>query len=165
MRYILFVPALLFLSCSDGTYIPPKASLNFHTQNYISQTDSNTHITIKDIRQNLLHINSKIGCEAIHVKPENALAFVENFCQNLQFYGFDDWRVPTLKETENFSKGMDADGLVPYFTFPECKRIVGTKDDGTLGSITTHNVSPKFEEVQLKMPSGIRCVREDVTQP
>ncbi len=158
MRYLLYSILLLFIwSCGDSA---PKASIGFQTQNYISLTDDNNHTIVKDIQQRLMFVNSVQGCEALHGDTETILDVADNFCKTLTFYGFSDWRIPTLKEIQNFSKGMDKEKLIPFFTFPQCKRITGLKDDGTLGNINTHNVSPKFEEVPLKLPAGIRCVRD-----
>jgi len=161
MKYILFISIILFFTaCGDG-YTPPAASVNFHTKNYISQTDDNNHTIAKDLRQKLLFVNSSHACKALHENNSDMLAETKLFCENLVFFGFNDWRVPTLEEIKNFEKGMHDDALVPYYTFPECKRITGIKQDGTLGAINTHNVSPKFEEVPLKFPAGLRCVRVD----
>ena len=160
IKHITWITIILFLTaCGSGSNTPPKASENFKTEHYVSHTDENNHTIIEDLSQNLLFVNDKTSCEAIHKGDTDSLGHAEHFCQNLQFYGFDDWRVPTLKEIQNNSKGMDDEGLIPYFTFPQCKRITGIKDDGTLGAINTHNVSPKFEEVPLLLPAGVRCVR------
>jgi len=163
MKYILFISIILFFTSCGDDYSPPAASINFHTNHYISQTDENNNTIAKDLRQKLIFVNSSQACKALHETKDEALNNSNLFCENLIFYGFDNWRVPTLTEIKNFEKGMHDDGLVPYYTFPECKRIVGIKQDGTLGTINTHNVSPKFEEVPLKFPAGLRCVREDNT--
>jgi hypothetical protein len=159
MKYILSISIILFFCACGNGYTPPQASINFNTENYISQTDENNHTIAKDLRQNLLFINSSYGCKALHGNNDDALINSRLFCENLTFFGFSDWRIPTLKEIQSFEKGMHNDGLVPYYTFPECKRITGIKTDGTLGAINSHNVSPKFEEVPLKLPAGLRCTR------
>jgi hypothetical protein len=157
MKHIITLTIIIFFTaCGSDSYTPPKASVNFNTQNYIWENDENNETVIKDIRQNLTFVNSKQACYALH---NSSLTEVENFCQNIISHGYDDWRAPTLTEIQNLSKGMDSENLVPYFTFPECKRIVGIKDDGTLGCINTHNLSPKFKEVPLEFPAGVRCVR------
>ena len=158
MKIILYaIVVLFFIACGDSA---PKASINFQTASYISQTDENNHTIIKDLRQNLIFVNSMQGCKALHGSKDEVLQKAEDFCQQLSFFGITNWHVPTLKEVQSISKGMDEDKLIPYFTFPECKRIVGIKTDGTLGNIHTHNVSPKFKEVPLELPAGLRCVTE-----
>ncbi len=158
MRYFLYSMLLLFIwSCGDSA---PKASIDFDTQNYVSISDENNNTIVKDKKQRLMFVNSFQGCKALHGDINTVLDIADNFCKRLYFYGFSDWRIPTLKEIQDFSKGMDQEELIPFFTFAECKRITGLKDDGTLGNINTHNVSPKFEEVPLKLPAGVRCVRE-----
>ena len=159
MKHIVWMAIILFLTACGSSHTWPKASENFKTEHYISHTDENNHTIIEDLDQNLMFVNNKLACKALHGKNEDALNEAETFCANLLFYGFDDWRVPTLQEIQNNSKGMDSEALIPYFTFPECKRITGIKDDGSLGTINTHNVSPKFEEVPLRLPAGVRCVR------
>jgi hypothetical protein len=159
MKYTIWITIILFLTACGSGENPPKASENFKTDHYVSQTDENNHTIIEDLNQSLTFVNSEQGCKALHGKNEDALNTAESFCAGLVFYGFDDWRVPTLEEIQNNSKGMDSEALIPYFTFPECKRITGIKDDGSLGAINTHNVSPRFEEVPLSLPAGVRCVR------
>jgi hypothetical protein len=162
MKYfMLFVCLIFFVSCGTTKKTPPQPSFNFKTQNYESKTDEHNDTVAKDIRQKLLFVNSKKGCTALNGGLGDALKTSEIFCQDLNFFGFNDWRVPTMKEIENFSKGMAEDGLVPFFTFLQCKRTVAIKPDGTLSNINSHNVSPNFEEVELKFPAGIRCVRVD----
>ncbi len=158
MHYILLlVTALFYTACGDNA---PKASENIQTEHYRSLTDGHNETVIRDVRQQLLFINSIQGCKALHGDTETLPETAAQFCASLYFYGRNDWRVPTLHEIQTFSKGMDAEGLIPYFTFPQCKRIVGEKADGNIGSINTHNAAPKFEEVPLKLPAGLRCVTE-----
>ncbi len=158
MKYFLYILfAFLIGACGDSE---KKASEDFVSDNYILKTDENNHTIIKDIRQNLIFVNSKQGCKALHDDNDTPLQDAKDFCENLSFFGFDNWRIPTLQEIRNFSKGMDSEGLVPYFTFAKCKRITGLKSDGTLGAINTHNATPKFEEIPLTLPAGIRCVKE-----
>jgi len=154
---LLLLTALFFTACGDSA---PKASDNIQTENFKSMTDENNHTVILDVRQQLLFVNSIQGCKALHGDTATLAQTAAQFCDALRFYGRDDWRVPTLHEIQTFSRGMDNEGLVPYFTFPQCKRIIGEKSDGTIGTINTHNVSPKFEEVPLELPAGLRCVTE-----
>ena len=156
-KLFLAAAILLLVGCGESA---PTASEGFHTENYIEESDENNHTVIYDVRQNLEFVNSAQGCTPIHGTPEDALKNARYFCENLRFFGYDDWRVPTLQEIERLSKGMDREGLVPFFTFKQCKRIVGVKQDGTLGNINTHNIKPKFAEVPLRLPAGVRCVRE-----
>jgi hypothetical protein len=148
----------MILSACGNT--PPKASENIATDRFLSQTDENNHTVILDERQHLMFVNSIQGCKALHGDPANALKEATYFCEHLHFYGKDDWHVPTLDEIAEFSREMDAEGLVPYFTFPKCKRVVGLRADDAMGTINTHNASPKFAEVPLELPAGLRCVRE-----
>ncbi len=160
MRYLLLYALLLFLSFGCGANAP-EASVGFHTAYFYDQTDERNETVIHDLRQHLLFVNSAQGCVALHGDEADALDRARRFCRSLTFFGYADWRLPTLEEIQSFSRHMDAEGLVPFFTFPECKRVVGLKSDGTLGAIHTHNVMPKFEETPLKLPAGIRCVRTD----
>jgi len=157
MKILLsLIMAIFFTACGSGDSKPPKASVNFNTQNYVWENDENNETVILDNKQNLMFVNNKKACYALH---NSSLKEVEDFCSNLISHGFNDWRTPTLAEIKSLSEGMDSEKLIPFFTFPQCKRIVGIKEDGTLGNINTHNVSPKFQEVDLEFPSGIRCVR------
>jgi len=158
MHYtLLFFTVLFYTACGDTA---PKASENIQTEHYRSLTDEHNETVIQDIRQQLLFVNSQQGCKALHEDTQTLHKTVTQFCTSLHFYGRDDWRVPTLHEIQTFSEGMDAEGVVPYFTFPKCKRVIGEKEDGSIGTINTHNASPKFEEVPLELPAGLRCVTE-----
>ncbi len=161
MKYILSITLALFFIACGSSNSAPQASENFKTLNYSSQTDENNETIVNDLKQDLIFVNSKQGCEAIHKGDADPLGHAELFCENLTFYGFSNWRVPTLQEIQNNSQGMDNEGLIPYFTFAQCKRITGIKEDGSLGAINTHNQSPKFEEVELTLPAGVRCVRDN----
>ncbi len=151
--------ALMLLSGCGTT--PPKASEQISTDRFLSLTDERNHTVILDKAQHLMYVNSIQGCKALHSSKENALKEAQYFCAHLHFFGHDDWHLPTIEEIADFSESMDNEGLVPYFTYPQCKRVVGLKNNGTLGNIHTHNAAPKFAEVPLELPAGVRCVREE----
>jgi len=159
MHYFLLSVTILFFTACGGNSTH-KATEQIATDHYRSITDDNNETVIKDIRQQLLFVNSHQGCKALHGDTSTLLATADAFCKNLHFFGRDDWRIPTLHEIQTFSRGMDQEGLIPYFTFPQCKRVIGLKPDDTPGTINTHNANPKFAEVPLALPAGVRCVTE-----
>ena len=158
---LLFTVTMLLILLSGCGTTPPKASEHISTDRFLSETDDRNHTVILDKAQHMMFVNSIQGCKALHSGKEAALKEAQYFCAHLYFYGHDDWHLPTIDEIRSFSEGMDKEGLVPYFTFPECKRVVGLKSDGTLGNIHTHNAAPKFAEVPLELPAGVRCIREE----
>ncbi len=158
--YFLLIACILYFLVNYLS-VPPKASKNFKTKHYISKTDENNHIIVQDLAQNLIFTNMQKGCKPINKKDTNALEIAKLFCKNLELYNYFDWRVPTLMEIQNFSKGMHDENLVPFFTYPQCELISGIKKDGTLGAINTHNKFFKFKKVPMAFPVAVKCVRNN----
>jgi len=80
-------------------------------------------------------------------------------CNNLEFAGHDDWKLPTAMQIQAFTVGMNDDGLTPFYAMPTCPRMVGSSGM-MLNTVNTHNTTPIGEiNMWANLNAGVRCVR------
>jgi len=112
--------------------------------------------------------NGQKSCQAHHsvTNEENDKLSAKQHCQNLQFAGFSDWRVPTVSESKEYIKAMQEHGLTPYYIHPSCPRLLALSN-GAAGVVNTHNSIPvgairSYQELseQSSNSFGVKCVRE-----
>ena len=94
-----------------------------------------------------------------------AVASANDHCFSLNFAGFNDWRAPTVAEQKEMLVQMRNEGKTPFYTVPECPRLIGI-DGATPTAINTHNSDPVGAlttwPALLDLPKpnyGLKCVR------
>jgi hypothetical protein len=125
---------------------------------------------IEQVSKKLMWVNefdvSKKACLAIHYnKPEEYNAS-KNFCQNLNFAGFSDWRDPTSTELQSFIKETKSAHIIPGYAAP-CKKLLARDDEN--GTVVEKEVYTRFSDKLGKVLDmnitnsniGLRCVRDE----
>ncbi len=107
------------------------------------------------------------GCISFNVTPENNYIIIkekaENYCKNLNFASYRDWRVPTDKEYQSLIKAVKETDISLHYNSPSCVNalglnkeklnIINTNSKGnTIGEITPFNTS--------NITTCLRCVRD-----
>ncbi len=92
--------------------------------------------------------------------PEELKQDLKNFCKQLQYAGFNDWRVPTPLELSKFYVRMVQEKKTPGMARTGCVRNLAIDSKNQLKSVWTHiKNQPGFIEDNPLSPSGGRCVR------
>jgi len=111
--------------------------------------------------------NGQKSCQAHHkaTNEQNDKLLAKQHCQNLQFAGFSDWRVPTASEMQEYIRAMEKAGLKPYYEHPSCPRVFAINNTEAV-TINTRNRLPvgaitKYEQLLKESGSsfGVKCVR------
>ncbi len=106
--------------------------------------------------------DSTRGCLVIGEGAKNVKDRFAEYCQNSNYAGFTDWRIPTAEELSRFTVRMYDEGKTPGMARRHCIRTLGLQG-GKLVSVTTHNVISARLIGRIMdepiTPSGGRCVR------
>ena len=154
----------------------------------LEQTDVNDDEIIIDNNTGLMWVNDnrddinttyKIsvnkGCYIVY-DVENFVQKAKDFCANLSYAGYNDWRVSTPEEISNFSKYWDQNtskpntvpqslrhaGMVPGYTHKNCKKMIGIDENDVPKTVYTEN-TPDVGVISSTihhLAGGMRCVRE-----
>jgi len=94
------------------------------------------------------------------------------FCGNLGYGGYNNWRVPTVSENEDFIKSMKAENISPAYADANCKMVIGLNANSKAYGTFTHNDSAKLgtsqiwkslidlsESTSRTIKYGVKCVR------
>jgi len=101
-----------------------------------------------------------IGEEVAYTDLEGML---KGYCENSDYAGFTDWRVPTSLEMSKFTVQMKQEGKTPGMARSGCTRALSIDDNTTVKAVWTHNLNqPGLIETGTLTPSGGRCVRGPV---
>jgi len=137
-------------------------SINDFTAKVLKNSDA--HVIV-DKAQNLMWISekdeSKKACLAMPKKEvfENS---AKNFCKELVFAGFDDWRTPNTDELQDFIVSTIDEGIMPGYPKP-CPLLLSKNQNGEFEGVVT-----RFGEkgslhagdiIDVQYPVGLRCVR------
>ena len=123
--------------------------------------EQGSDIILKDSKTGLMWTNSSQGCKPLMDLDATATAKTANeFCSSLSFGLYDDWRLATVDEMIDLETSTDKEGFELYYKNPICSRVLASKPDGMLTSITTTNNLPVGRIVGHKLPAGTRCVRD-----
>lgn len=163
-------------SSSDGTTVATSdsgmqssggnttnGSNNSTTTRFATMSMNNQTVT-RDVTINLEWVNGPGGCHPMVPGKTEEVAFdeAEAHCQNLDFAGHTDWRVPKIGEIQTFTVEMQNANLQPFYQNPACPRVVGYNADKTqIQNTNTHNTPPigtisDWDELN----AGVRCVRD-----
>jgi hypothetical protein len=123
---------------------------------------------------NEFYANNK-ACLAIHANKPEEMNASKNFCENLNYGGFDDWRDPTSKELQEFVLETNKAHIYVGYEAP-CGRLLARDNDGNATVdkyvVTRYGAKPFKSgsnktvgdiftlESPLKKNIGLRCVRE-----
>ena len=107
---------------------------------------------------------SKHACLAVPTPADYSQ--VENFCENLDFAGFTNWRKPSARELSNFVKDTVKADVLPAYYAP-CQLLIATNDASKdVAVITRYGVAAEkgaLGDVIDPAPTskvGLRCVRD-----
>ncbi len=106
-----------------------------------------------DTETNLMWQNAELA----HKTPTEATAQ----CENLNFAGYSDWRLPTKAESKVFHSGMNAQGDVPKQAFSGCTAEVVSD-----GYVRTKKGADKYggtagDPINFSGGANVRCVRDN----
>jgi len=163
--YLLLGFILLLVGCESSTLKKSEPS-RFATVKILGDT------VIKDKKTSLMWAesygsNGQKSCEAHHnaISQNIDLESAKKHCQSLVFAGFNDWRVPTASQMQEYIKAMQKSGLTPYYEHPSCPRVFAIKDGGAV-TVNTHNHLPvgaitTYDKLlhQNSSSFGVKCVR------
>jgi len=125
---------------------------------------------IIDSNQSLIWINeydpAKKACLAIHVGKPKVLEESKDFCKNLDYAGYSDWRTPTSVELSNFVKKTNEVHILPGYEAP-CARLLAK--DVNVSTVVYTRFDKKGHglgvvgnlEANLTSNIGLRCVRKN----
>ena len=107
------------------------------------------------------------GCISFNVTSENNHIIIkekaENYCKNLTFASYKDWRVPNDTEYQSLMKTIKDTNLSLHYNSPSCINAIGL-DKEELKIIDTNMSSNNIGEITLFKNSNIttclRCVRD-----
>ena len=167
---VLFSTVLLAAcgsSSSDKEANPGGAS----SDGRFNPTTVNEEIVMRDKTTGLEWVNglaansSKMitGCHPMQagLSTDGVVTEANNFCNNLDFGGHTDWRVPRVTELKKYTVDMKAAGLTPFYQNLSCPRVVGFNADNTISTINTHNTDPVGKVNPWgSSNAGVRCVRK-----
>lgn len=108
-----------------------------------------------DTQTDLLWVNDVDACNPLGVPNEDTPMVAMQYCNNLMFQGFDDWRMPTTDEASELILSALDEGIDLIYQSPGCPAII------TMGgaSVQTHNGTMPGEVVTTPSTLGVRCVR------
>jgi hypothetical protein len=106
--------------------------------------------------------NSAAGSEMVEIAEAKA------FCEALVFAGSSDWRTGTAMENQEHIRGMQAQGLTPFYLVSACPRLIGVDTNNSASAVNTHNITGAVGNLTpwatlLQQPSnnfGVKCVRD-----
>jgi len=106
--------------------------------------------------------NSAAGTEMVEIAEAKA------FCEALVFAGSSDWRTGTAMENQEHIRGMQAQGLIPFYLVSACPRLIGVDTNNSASAVNTHNITGAVGNLTpwatlLQQPSsnfGVKCVRD-----
>ena len=140
---------------TDSETTTDQGSKRYTTEQQGSDT------VLKDNVTGLMWTNSSQGCKPLMDLDAAATAKTANeFCTSLSFGLYDDWRLATVDEMRDLEINTDKNGFELFYKNPICARVLASKPDGVLTSITTTNNLPVGRIVGHKLPAGTRCVRD-----
>ena len=139
-------------------------------------TDSNTGLMwVNDNRndKNTPYARSENkGCLILQ-DENNFIQKAKDFCRNLSYAGYEDWRVSTPQEISNFIKYWDDPskpgtitqnlrdaGMIEGYTHKHCQRMIGIQNDSAKTVYTENTSRPGDTNDTIKLPVGMRCVRD-----
>jgi hypothetical protein len=126
---------------------------------------------IKDSKAKLMWVDEfnpeNEACLAIHVGKAEELLKSKDFCENLDYAGYKDWKMPTSSQLSNFIKKSNKEHMFTGYEAP-CSRLLAkdgnvskvvytrfdTNSSHTLGGIDNL-------EANLTSNVGLRCVRDN----
>ncbi len=154
--------ALIYLSLSSLTlFILGCGSDDNKIITRFTEENISNNLILKDNITNLQWSNSEGGCKPLKDadSEKEAIFIAKDFCDTLEFAGYNDWRVASSEETQVFMEKTYEENISLYYTNPKCPRLLSINSENNITSITTHNSLPAGRDVGFKLPAGIRCVR------
>ena len=111
--------------------------------------------------------SAKKACLAIHYNRVGDYNKSKDFCENLDYAGFNDWRDPNSKELSNFVKKSNEEYILPGYEL-SCKKLLARDIDGnkTVEKEVYTRFDPSHEIGEIgdlnisKSNIGLRCVRD-----
>jgi len=133
---------------AEGFWIK-KSSEAVSKKRYTIDSENNTCI---DNKENLMWQNYGLS----HSERDEAI----EFCKNLSFAGYDDWRLPTKAESKVFHYEMNNQGDNPYQLFDHC-----TAEIVTDGYVRTKKGAEAYggepgDVIGFRGGANVRCVRD-----
>ncbi len=113
--------------------------------------------------------DSTRGCLVIGEGAKDVKESFTEYCQNSNYAGFTDWRIPTAEELSRFTVRMYDEGKTPGMARRHCIRTLGLQE-GKLVPVTTHIIATDGDPESVRLigqiksgdaitPAGGRCVR------
>jgi len=107
------------------------------------------------------------GCISFNVTSENNHIMIkrkaENYCKNLTFASYKDWRVPNDTEYQSLIKAIKDTDISLHYNSPSCTNAVGL-DKEELNIIDTNMSSNSVGEItpfnKKNITTCLRCVRD-----
>ena len=107
------------------------------------------------------------GCISFDVTSENNHIIIkekaENYCKNLTFASYSDWRVPNDTEYQSLIKSLKDTNISLHYNSPSCSNALGL-DKERLKIIDTNMSSTSIGEItpfnNSNITTCLRCVRD-----
>lgn len=173
LKVILIFTIIIYLpSCGDDSEMNSDESSDPIETRFIAIT-VDEEIVMRDSQTGLEWVN---GLEFGSSKPETGcnplppgLAAVDvidqaqDFCEMLNFSGFDDWRVATSMELQKYTLDINTAGTIPFYQVSFCPRVIAIDSEDAVDTVTTINThnTPPIGEINIweSKNGGVRCVR------
>lgn len=137
--------------------------------NFKTEARNETDNILIDTVSGLTWINDTDVCKVFN-EADKIQQFEENkaYCANLNFAGYDDWRIGTTAEVSDFIKRTFEGNILPEYFSTACAYMVGDNEDGSYAQIYTGYGAQKYDAIAGDLFSqtlqnynfGMRCVRE-----
>lgn len=108
-----------------------------------------------DLETNLLWVNDVNACNPLGAPNEDTPMLAMQYCDDLVFQGFEDWRIPTPDEAIELITVALEEGVDLVYQNPGCPAVIA------MGGVAveTHNGDNPGDVTEMPPSLGIRCVR------
>lgn len=108
-----------------------------------------------DLETSLLWVNDANACNPLGAPNEGTAMAAMEYCDDLAFAGFDDWRMPSSDEASELITAALEESVDLIYANPGCPAVI------TMGgaAVQTHNGEMPGAEVEAPPSLGVRCVR------
>ena len=168
-KYNSDIQDLTSIEKGKGFWLTSKNTCTFNTDSnpnvdtrFISKTIQNNTL-LYDSANKIEWVNGSPGCKPTLINSQSeAFNTSKEYCANLSFASFTDWRLPTVKEAQEFIVETEKANILPYYESKGCPRLIGYNGDKTkVQTATTHNLQPSGSiNDWTGGNAGIRCVRD-----
>ncbi len=105
----------------------------------------------------LLWVNDVQACNPLGAPTTDTPMIAMQYCDGLEFAGFDDWRMPTVDEASELITAAIDEGVDLMYANPGCPAVIASGG----AAVVTHNGEQPGTVTQMPPSVGIRCVRSE----